>query len=132
MKPQRIKLSRARGFRLQEVSRAINGLPARAVTRPGIYGNPFKVGRDGTAAECVAKYRAEIERVIGGEVCLHKVVMQQLLRDIRGHNLACHCKLGEPCHADVLLEFANRPERPRWLSPESQAANSHTNREGDW
>lgn len=26
-----------------------------------------------------------------------------------GRNLACWCKLGEPCHGDVLLEIANRP-----------------------
>ncbi|MGH6822039.1 MAG: DUF4326 domain-containing protein [Methylocella sp.] len=27
----------------------------------------------------------------------------------RGKNLACFCKLGEPCHVDVLLELANKP-----------------------
>lgn len=27
---------------------------------------------------------------------------------LRGKNLACWCKPGEPCHADVLLEIANR------------------------
>lgn len=108
MKPQRIQLSRRKGFRLQEVSRALNGLPARAVTRPGIYGNPFRVGRDGTAAECVARYRADIEKVLRGGVGLHQVVIRQMLRDIRGMNLACHCKPGDPCHADVLIDLANR------------------------
>ncbi len=29
------------------------------------------------------------------------------LDDIRGHDLACWCPLGQPCHADVLLELAN-------------------------
>lgn len=27
--------------------------------------------------------------------------------ELAGKNLACFCKLGEPCHADVLLELAN-------------------------
>jgi uncharacterized protein DUF4326 len=27
---------------------------------------------------------------------------------LRGKNLACFCKLDQPCHADVLLELANR------------------------
>lgn len=27
---------------------------------------------------------------------------------LRGRDLACWCKPGEPCHADVLLEIANR------------------------
>jgi hypothetical protein len=29
------------------------------------------------------------------------------LSDLRGKNLACWCKQGIPCHADVLLELAN-------------------------
>lgn len=32
------------------------------------------------------------------------------IRDaLRGKNLACFCKAGEPCHGDVLLEIANAP-----------------------
>jgi len=27
--------------------------------------------------------------------------------ELRGKNLACFCKLDEPCHADVLLDLAN-------------------------
>lgn len=26
---------------------------------------------------------------------------------LTGHDLACWCPLGQPCHADVLLELAN-------------------------
>jgi len=33
-------------------------------------------------------------------------------RELRGKNLACWCRLGEPCHADVLLEIANSEEAP--------------------
>lgn len=29
--------------------------------------------------------------------------------ELRGKNLACRCGIGDPCHADVLLELANRP-----------------------
>jgi hypothetical protein len=44
---ERIRLSRAKGWRL----------PANAVSvaRPGRFGNPFVVGRDGTRAQCAAK-----------------------------------------------------------------------------
>jgi hypothetical protein len=31
------------------------------------------------------------------------------LAPLRGKNLACWCKLDAPCHADVLLELANKP-----------------------
>ena len=29
------------------------------------------------------------------------------LEELRGKNLACWCPIGQPCHADVLLELAN-------------------------
>lgn len=32
------------------------------------------------------------------------------LGELRGHDLGCWCKPGEPCHADVLLEIANGGE----------------------
>ena len=33
------------------------------------------------------------------------------LAGLRGHDLACWCDLDQPCHADVLLEYANNPTR---------------------
>lgn len=44
-RPVRLQRKRAKGFDLQAVSRAANGLPGRAVTRPGDFGNPFIVGQ---------------------------------------------------------------------------------------
>lgn len=99
-KPQRIQLSRRKGWRMPENT--------RSVARPSIYGNPYRVGKDGTPEECVARYRRDIETVLAGEDGLHKALMASLLRDIRGKNLACWCKLDKPCHADVLLDLANR------------------------
>jgi len=32
------------------------------------------------------------------------------LHELRWKNLACWCGLDKPCHADVLLELANKPE----------------------
>lgn len=93
--PVRIQLSRKRGFNLQEVSKAINGLPAKRVARPSLWGNEYKVGRDGEAAECVQKFR---DRWAMWKSDTHV---------LRGMNLACWCARGEPCHADVLLEMAN-------------------------
>ncbi len=29
--------------------------------------------------------------------------------ELRGKDLACWCALDQPCHADVLLEWANAP-----------------------
>ncbi|ETX26587.1 DUF4326 domain-containing protein [Roseivivax isoporae] len=35
----------------------------------------------------------------------------EIIRELRGKDLACWCPLDQPCHADVLLEIANRPLR---------------------
>lgn len=36
-----------------------------------------------------------------------RAAMVAALETLRGKNLACWCPLGQPCHADVLLELAN-------------------------
>ena len=100
--PLRLTLSRRKGFNLQAVSHAANGLPATTVVRPGRWGNPFVIGRDGTQAECVARYRAWLA-----------LPQQAMLRHaaraaLRGSNLACWCASGTPCHADVLLGLVNQ------------------------
>ena len=123
--PVRLQLSRRAGFDLQALSRATNGLPAANVARPGLFGNPF-VHED--ASQAVEAYRRHCQ---GGTQSfdmgpgklqfaakvhrnsLHwawpEWLRKEGLATIRGKNLACWCKLGTPCHADVLLELANRP-----------------------
>ena len=52
-RPQRLQLSRHKGFNLQAASQALNGLPAKRVTRPGPWGNPFSI------AETAARFGLE-------------------------------------------------------------------------
>ncbi len=33
--------------------------------------------------------------------------IDEIRKELRGKNLACWCRLDQPCHADVLLELAN-------------------------
>ncbi|SDP92274.1 protein of unknown function [Phyllobacterium sp. YR620] len=115
--PQRIRLSRARGFDLEAHSLALNGLPAVHVARPGPWGNPFIVGKDGDREQCVDLYTA----LLSGLLALAKSPDIEALKasrsyvgthldELRGKNLACWCALdGKPCHADILLKIANRP-----------------------
>lgn len=97
--PQRIQLSRQKGWRMPPNTVKVD--------RSSPWGNSYRVGDrywNGKgwatitdAAEAVELFRRRDARTI---------------RDIarlRGKNLACWCKLGAPCHADVLLELANRP-----------------------
>jgi len=37
--------------------------------------------------------------------------IEEIRAELRGKNLACWCRIGEPCHADVLLEIANADDR---------------------
>jgi hypothetical protein len=32
---------------------------------------------------------------------------EEIRAELKGYNLACWCRPGSPCHADVLLELAN-------------------------
>jgi hypothetical protein len=89
------------------------------VHEPTMWANPWKVGSTGwtvnpdrtinrephpplTAAQAVESYRND-RATDPGEV----EIIRHLLR---GRDLACRCALDQPCHADVLLEIANRDE----------------------
>lgn len=116
-KPQRMQLSRHAGFNLQQASRALNGLPARLVTRPGKWGNPFTIaataeryGLDEAAAQaravdlCGQWLRGTLDPNLSpGPV----PPLAAIRAELGGHNLACWCKAGTPCHADILIELAN-------------------------
>lgn len=117
MKPRRMQLSRRPGYNLQAESSALNGLPARRVTRPGKWGNPFTIdetarryGLDRDAAQ--AKAVALCDQWLLGRLDAALSPGEPPSRDeirwaLKGHNLACWCRPGTPCHADVLIELAN-------------------------
>ncbi len=116
MNPQRIQLSRAKGFNLQQTSKDLNGLYAVNITRPGPWGNPFIVGQDGTRAECVRLFKL----LLGGYIAMTtKATPTEQLdflshakanwTSLKGKNLACWCHASAECHGAVLLEIAARP-----------------------
>jgi hypothetical protein len=116
-KPQRMQLSRKRGFDLQKESKKLNGLSAKRVTRPGPWGNPF------TIEETATKYGLDLEAAQEKAVALCGQWLRGTLekklwpsappsnadikRELAGHNLACWCRPGTPCHSEVLIEIAN-------------------------
>lgn len=114
--PVRLQLSRRAGFNLQAASHARNGLDAVHVARPGLWGNPFIVGKHGDAAYCVDLYKALLAGMlrVGADPDIEALEQVRThvglhLGDLAGKNLACWCRPGKLCHADVLLELANRP-----------------------
>lgn len=118
-------MKRTRGFNLQRVSRALNGLPAMKVDRSTMFGSPFLVS-SADPSRCVTFFRECLERAIRGhpmpanmqggamsdyEILKFKRIAMELDR-LRGRNLACWCPLpaeGQPdlCHAAILLRIAN-------------------------
>lgn len=107
--PVRLQLSRRKGFDLQALSRATNGLPAVNVARPSCWGNDFKVGKDHSYYGGPGYEQASAEQCVGLYRRLITSQPRAQLHLLRGKNLACWCGAGDPCHADVLLELANRP-----------------------
>ena len=123
MKPVRLQLSRRKCFDLQALSRSTNGLDAVNVTRRSKWGNPFVVGSEVLSSkgdylmppeEAVDLFRfwvtridtpAERENIEAFGLCTFDLT--DITKELRGKNLACWCKPGSPCHADVLLELAN-------------------------
>jgi hypothetical protein len=106
MSAKRIQRKRAKGWRMPD--------GAVYVGRPGRYGNPFAVGEqkwvhrdtDGaaliitptTAQDAVDSFR---------EYYANNPLMRSGVKELAGKDLACWCPTDQPCHADVLLEWAN-------------------------
>ncbi len=140
MSPRRIQRKRTKGWRMPLCSCGC-GKPARYVGRPTKWGNPFKVSsgtktsgtvygpgyfdgapdcayisaaggeniRKHLQSEACRIYRQTIESL---DVTWPKITVDDIRRELAGHDLACWCAPGKPCHADVLLELAN-PEADR-------------------
>ncbi|MFC5505118.1 DUF4326 domain-containing protein [Bosea massiliensis] len=121
--PIRLQLSRRKGFDLQAVSQATNGLDAINVARPSILGNPFIVGTHGTRAECVRLFLAICDGLVpltlGDGVFeaarAYPYVVEAQTRRLKGKNLACWCTRPKPgeadlCHAAVLLGWVNNDD----------------------
>jgi hypothetical protein len=89
--PVRIQLRRTKGWRMPPNTVKVD--------RSTKWGNPYKVPAPGCEAEIVALFRRYTAPTLP-------------IEDLRGKNLACWCPLDQPCHADVLLEMANREAVP--------------------
>ena len=100
--PKRIQRRRVKGWRM----------PAGAiyVGRPTKWGNHIKVGDYGKSPQArrtahwlaVLDFERSIEWNPEGEA-----YKEAARRELRGHDLACWCRLDEACHGDTLLKIAN-------------------------
>lgn len=126
--PKRVQMTRNKPWRAEHPDAVI-------VDRRTKWGNPFKVGDRITpshphwpvvapshapwgvvrprgwqdfdvvdAEHAVALFRTYLDRTVVGGYTMTTHVQAELHRK----DLACWCKPGDPCHADVLLELANQ------------------------
>jgi hypothetical protein len=114
----RVQRKRVKGWKAPE--NTVN------VTRPGKWGNPFKVGSyykinpTGFMSPCAESSIGEAKRRgdhiyisnIQEAVDLFERYNKQLMfpppfKELKGKNLMCFCPLDKPCHADILLKLAN-------------------------
>lgn len=111
--PKRIQLRRAKGWRMPP--------DTVKVDRTTKWGNPLVVGTHGSREECV-RYLAlaltgyvvislgkdEDGVYIADKLTAYRKHVMRNRHQIKGKNLACWCPLDKPCHADLLLEAANK------------------------
>lgn len=110
--PIRVQRKRTKGWKMPENT--------VVVTRGTIWGNPFivnpnvkpgsKHGAGYTAVptheEAVRCYKEMMTMDIPSVAKFKELIRKEL----RGRNLACFCNPDQPCHADVLLEIANKEQ----------------------
>jgi len=85
-----------------------------SIARPSKWGNPFKIGQDGTRDEVIDLYRSY---VLG-----RPDLLAAISTELKGKVLGCWCK-PERCHGDILAEIADGlpPEEPKRAAPPEQA-----------
>lgn len=118
--PVRVQRKRVKGWKMPENT--------VCVTRGTYFGNPFAVGgyysiaphadsrfngmsyvRSLGQSEGFIKVRDNEHAIEMYKEYLAKFPLSQnKIAELKGKNLACFCPLDKPCHADILLEIANR------------------------
>lgn len=127
-KPIRLQLSRKKGFNLQSVSVAANGLPAINCARPGPRGNPFPIHGPISRERSLALFENAAQGFWSPTLLdglqpnwadgVYKDFSQFNTRLnchpteyargwLKGSNLACWCGPDVRCHVEVWLALAN-------------------------
>ena len=69
------------------------------IGRGSTFGNPYRVGLDGTRTEVIQRYREYFYGRISSDLAFRKAV-----EDLAGKRLLCYCR-PKACHGDVIVEY---------------------------
>lgn len=109
--PKRIQRKRTKGWTMPPNTVYVG--------RPTKWGNPFKVGDKvknhfgteftiTTVEEAINCYNNLILTKVNPAFILgQEILLTADLSELKGKDLACWCKEGSPCHADLLLRLCN-------------------------
>lgn len=98
------------GIKIHNKKHKATPVHAKYCGRPGILGNPFEVGRDGTRGECCDKHAAWLDtgenfgNPRATESLRQKVLL--MIPTLKGQDLECWCA-PERCHCIKLAQMAN-------------------------
>ena len=96
LKPER--MPRVLNMRIPAHRRLVALGLAKRCDRATKWGNPFRIGRDGTRAQVIEKHKAYLDANFSDAD----------FEELRGWDVACWC-WPEPCHCDEIVRRANRP-----------------------
>lgn len=65
------------------------------IRRPAKWGNPFRIGEDGTRSEVIEKFRQWV---------ISQPELMNDLEELRGKRLGCWCS-PKPCHGGILIDL---------------------------
>lgn len=111
MTPVRIQRKRTKGWKMPDNTVYVG--------RPTKWGNIFApdqywdAGYSGNLRDALYHCVKAYESWFLGKTHWAHTVLPELpdITPLKGKNLACWCAIDQPCHADVLLELANRGDK---------------------
>lgn len=101
------------GYNMQ--AQSTNGLPVKACTKPGKFGNPFIAGYQYVINGNTYRPKDAYQATLLYAYALHNGLdvvppLAETIKELSGHNLSCFCEHGEWCHVQhVLVPLMNRP-----------------------
>ena len=95
----RVQRKRTKGWKMPENTVYVG--------RPTKFGNPFFANVYEPFSNLLVTQEIAVSRYKSW-ILSNENLLQVVKKELKGKNLACFCSLHKPCHADILLEIANR------------------------